>query len=151
MIRAHCHLLLDCRHNLCPTVARYRPWDFEGTEALLRAYKDPAWGFIRRQHYYLPIAHAAKSTPVMQSYFADHIFPSRSGPKLASDRGILCMFTGRLDTVDQRSQRQPLINILRQNTTPCEARVWAAPHRVQSAQHDGEVCHRLSVCSSCFS
>jgi len=52
----------------------WRPWDFEGASALSELYSSPAFAFVRRQHFFAPLAGAAPSTPLMPAFFAEHLF-----------------------------------------------------------------------------
>lgn len=96
-------------------------------------YKDPAFGFIRRQHYFEPLAKVAPATPLAPAFYAEHLYGEMEPQVVASQRSIRCLFAASVSTPGQRQSRGHLLNVITSHDLPCRVgSVHPGPSKVLS-------------------
>lgn len=101
-------------------------------------YSDPAFGFIRRQHYFEPLAKVAPATPLAPAFYAEHLYGETEPQVIASQRSIRCLFAASVSTPGQRQSRGHLLNVITSHGLPCRVgSVHPGPSKVYSIAGQG--------------
>ena len=100
---------------------------------LQSCYEDPAFGFIRRQHYFEPLAKVAPATPLAPAFYAEHLYGEHEQKLVASQRSIRCLFAASVSTPGQRQNRGHLLDVITSHGLPCRVgAIHPGPSKVLS-------------------
>lgn len=102
-------------------------------------YIEPEFGFIRRQHYFAPLALTAPATPLAPAFYAEHLFGETDSHIAASKRSIRCLFAAAVSTAGQRQNRAHLLGVITSHALPCRVgSIHPGPSKVMSIVGDAK-------------
>jgi hypothetical protein len=100
---------------------------------LQSSYDEPGFGFIRRQHYFAPLAITAPATPLAPAFYAEHLLDETDNHLVTSKRSIRCLFAAAVSTSGQRQNRAHLLDVITSHALPCRVgSIYPGPSKVMS-------------------